>query len=169
MDKPVLVIGNKNYSSWSLRPWLLLKVNDVAFDEVRVALYQQGSKVAIQSHAPAGGAPYGKVPILRDGATTVWDSLAICEYAAERWPSIRGWPVDLAQRAHARAISAEMHSGFATLRSEMPMNCPTVTPSTPAAPPFSLTFNHALHTSFFGMSCDLPCNFGSLMRFLPHG
>ena len=123
MDKPVLVIGNKNYSSWSLRPWLLLKVNDVAFDEVRVALYQQGSKVAIQSHAPAGGAHYGKVPILRDGATTVWDSLAICEYAAERWPSIRGWPLDLAQRAHARAISAEMHSGFATLRSEMPMNC----------------------------------------------
>lgn len=123
MDKPVLVIGNKNYSSWSLRPWLLLKANDIAFDEVCVPLYQQDSKVAIQSHTPAGRAPYGKVPILRDGGTTVWDSLAICEYAAERWPSIRGWPADLAQRAHARAISAEMHSGFATLRSEMPMNC----------------------------------------------
>ncbi len=123
MDTPVLVIGNKNYSSWSLRPWLLLKTNDIAFDEMRVPLYQQGSKVAIQSHAPAGRAPYGKVPILRDGAITVWDSLAICEYASERWPSMRGWPAELAHRAHARAISAEMHSGFATLRNEMPMNC----------------------------------------------
>ena len=123
MGNPVLVIGNKNYSSWSLRPWLLLKVNGIAFDEVRVPLYQQDSKVAIQAHAPAGRAPYGKVPILHDGATTVWDSLAICEYAAERWPSVHGWPADAARRAHARAISAEMHSGFATLRSEMPMNC----------------------------------------------
>jgi len=123
MRNPVLVIGNKNYSSWSLRPWLLLKANSIAFDEVRVPLYQQGSKVAIQAHAPAGRAQYGKVPILHDGATTVWDSLAICEYAAERWSSIHGWPADPVRRAHARAISAEMHSGFATLRSEMPMNC----------------------------------------------
>ena len=74
------------------------------------------------THA-GGSRALRKGPILRDGGTTVWDSLAICEYAAERWPSIRGWPADLAQRAHARAISAEMHSGFATLRSEMPMNC----------------------------------------------
>lgn len=123
MSNPVLVIGNKNYSSWSLRPWILLATNGVAFDEVRVPLYQQGSKAAIQAHAPAGRMPYGKVPILHDGATTVWDSLAICEYAAERWPSMRGWPADAAQRARARSISAEMHSGFATLRGEMPMNC----------------------------------------------
>lgn len=123
MGNPVLVIGNKNYSSWSLRPWLLLMTNGIAFDEVRVPLYQQGSKVAIQSHAPPGRAPYGKVPILQDGSTTVWDSLAICEYAAERWPQLRGWPTFPATRAVARAISAEMHSGFGTLRSEMPMNC----------------------------------------------
>lgn len=123
MGNPVLVIGNKNYSSWSLRPWVLLETNGIAFDEVCVPLYQQGSKVAIQAHAPAGRTPYGKVPILRDGATIVWDSLAICEYAAERWPSVHGWPADLALRAHARSISAEMHAGFATLRSEMPMNC----------------------------------------------
>jgi glutathione S-transferase len=123
MGNPVLVIGNKNYSSWSLRPWILLSTHGIAFDEVCVPLYQQGSKVAIQAHAPAGRTPYGKVPILRDGATTVWDSLAICEYAAERWPSIHGWPADITRRAHARAISAEMHAGFATLRSEMPMNC----------------------------------------------
>lgn len=123
MGNPVLVIGNKNYSSWSLRPWILLATNGIAFDEECVPLYQQGSKVAIQAHAPRGRTPYGKVPILHDGATTVWDSLAICEYAAERWPSIHGWPADVAPRAHARSISAEMHSGFTTLRGEMPMNC----------------------------------------------
>src|SRR5262245_53480759 len=74
MARPVLVIGNKNYSSWSLRPWLLLKVKSIAFDEVRVPLYQQHSKAAIRAHAPAGAAQYGKVPILRDGDVTVWDS-----------------------------------------------------------------------------------------------
>jgi glutathione S-transferase len=123
MANPALIIGNKNYSSWSLRPWLLMKAKGIAFDEVLVPLYQQDSKVAIQAHAPDGRARYGKVPILRDGATTVWDSLAICEYVAERWPHTQCWPHDLATRAHARSISAEMHSGFGTLRSEMPMNC----------------------------------------------
>jgi glutathione S-transferase len=130
----VLVIGNKNYSSWSLRPWLLMKVKDVAFDEARVALYQQHSKAAIEGHAPSGRARYSKVPILRDGAITVWDSLAICEYVADRWPDRGCWPDDLAARAHARAISAEMHAGFATLRGEMPMNCrraPGVVPRGP--------------------------------------
>ena len=123
MDNPVLVIGNKNYSSWSLRPWLLLKTCGIAFHEIRIQLYQQHSKAAIHLHAPAGRAPYGKVPILHDGDVWVWDSLAICEYVAERWPDKAGWPKDLATRARARAISAEMHSGFGTLRSEMPMNC----------------------------------------------
>ena len=123
MSTPALIIGNKNYSSWSLRPWLLLKANGIAFDEVRVPLYQQASKAAIQSHTPAGRARYGKVPVLHDGSITVWDSLAICEYAAERWPAICGWPHDVALRARARSISAEMHAGFGTLRSEMPMNC----------------------------------------------
>jgi glutathione S-transferase len=123
MDNPVLVIGNKNYSSWSLRPWLLLKTNGIAFHEIRIQLYQQHSKVAIHSHAPAGRVPYGKVPILHDGDIQVWDSLAICEYVAERWPAVGCWPKDRAARARARAISAEMHAGFGTLRSEMPMNC----------------------------------------------
>jgi glutathione S-transferase len=123
MSRPVLVIGNKNYSSWSLRPWLLLKTKGIAFDEVRVPLYQRQSKAAIQAHAPAGRAQYGKVPILKDGDLTVWDSLAICEYVAERFPDRACWPEDPRDRAGARAISAEMHAGFRTLRTQMPMNC----------------------------------------------
>lgn len=123
LGNPVLIIGNKNYSSWSLRPWLLMKVAGIAFDEIRIALYQQHSTAAIQSHAPAGRARYRKVPILQDGALQVWDSLAICEYVAERWPESKGWPTDRAARAHARSVSAEMHSGFQTLRTQMPMNC----------------------------------------------
>ena len=123
MSRPVLIIGNKNYSSWSLRPWLLLKMKRIAFDEVRIPLYQQHSKVAIQSYAPPGNARYAKVPILHDGHIRIWDSLAICEYAAERWPETHCWPADRVERARARAVSAEMHSGFRTLRSEMPMNC----------------------------------------------
>jgi glutathione S-transferase len=123
MGNPVLIIGNKNYSSWSLRPWLLMKAAGIAFDEVRIALYQQHSTAAIQSHAPAGRARYRKVPILHDGALQVWDSLAICEYVAERWPESHGWPTDRAARARARSVSAEMHSGFQTLRARMPMNC----------------------------------------------
>src|SRR5262249_55925129 len=112
MARPLLVIGNKNYSSWSLRPWLLLKVKNIAFDEIRVPLYQQHSKAAIYAHAPAGQAPYGKVPILHDGDLTIWDSLSICEYAAERHRDARCWPHDARDRARARSISAEMHAGF---------------------------------------------------------
>jgi glutathione S-transferase len=123
MARPVLVIGNKNYSSWSLRPWLLLSVKGIAFDEVRVPLYQQQSKAAIQTHAPAGRAQYGKVPMLKDGDLTVWDSLAICEYVAERFPALHCWPTDTRDRARARSVSAEMHAGFRTLRNQMPMNC----------------------------------------------
>jgi len=129
---PVLIIGNKNYSSWSLRPWLLMKVNGIVFDEVKVALYQQHSKAAIHAHAPGGLTPYGKVPILHDGDVRIWDSLAICEYVAERWPHTSGWPDDRVSRAVARAVSAEMHAGFGTLRSELPMNCRR---SGPAAAP----------------------------------
>ena len=123
VSEPALIIGNKNYSSWSLRPWLLMKVNGIVFDEVKIPLYQQHSKAAIQGHAPAGRSPYGKVPILHDGDVTVWDSLAICEYVAERWPHTNGWPDDRVSRAVARSASAEMHAGFGTLRSELPMNC----------------------------------------------
>jgi glutathione S-transferase len=111
----LLVIGNKNYSSWSLRPWLAMKVLGLAFDEVRIPLYREGSKEQILRYSPAG-----RVPILRDGETMVWDSLAILEYLAEKYPNL--WPSEPAQRAKARAVSAEMHSGFAALREHMSMN-----------------------------------------------
>ena len=111
----LLVIGNKNYSSWSLRPWLAMKELGLAFDEVRIPLYRPGSKEEILRYSPAG-----RVPILRDGDTVVWDSLAILEYLAERHPRL--WPGDAAQRAKARAVCAEMHSGFTALRQHMSMN-----------------------------------------------
>lgn len=112
-----LVIGNKNYSSWSLRPWLAMKVAGIAFEEERIPLYQPESKARILAHNPAG-----KVPCLVDAARgiTVWDSLAILEYLAESHPQL--WPADPAARAMARSVSAEMHSGFAQLRTHMSMN-----------------------------------------------
>ena len=118
MPSYTLVIGNKNYSSWSLRPWLLMKQSGLAFEEVRVPLYVAGSKETLRTYGPSG-----KVPVLLDGAVTVWDSLAISEYLAERHPERQFWPADSAQRAVARSICAEMHSGFAPLRANMTMNC----------------------------------------------
>jgi glutathione S-transferase len=113
-----LVIGNKNYSSWSMRPWLALRANNIAFEEIFIPLYTgDADKKRILSFAGSG-----KVPALVDGDVTVWDSLAIIEYLAERFPEMRLWPEDRAQRAHARSISAEMHSGFAALRNECGMN-----------------------------------------------
>jgi glutathione S-transferase len=113
-----LVIGNKNYSSWSMRPWLALRTNDIAFEEVFIPLYTgEADKQRILDVTPSG-----KVPALVDGDITVWDSLAIIEYAAERFPEARLWPEDRAARAHARSISAEMHSGFVALRGECGMN-----------------------------------------------
>ncbi|WP_161973676.1 glutathione S-transferase family protein [Hwanghaeella grinnelliae] len=115
MSTPTLVIGNKNYSSWSLRPWLALRKAGIAFDEVKVFLDKPDTKKRILEHTPAG-----KVPALVTGGQTVWDSLAICEWAAEQVPAL--WPRDAADRAHARSISAEMHSGFMALRAALPMN-----------------------------------------------
>ena len=103
-----LVIGNKNYSSWSMRPWLALRANNIAFEEVFIPLYTgDADKNGILSFSRSG-----KVPVLIDGDVTVWDSLAIIEYVAERFPQAGLWPEDRAARAHARSISAEMHSGF---------------------------------------------------------
>jgi glutathione S-transferase len=113
-----LVIGNKNYSSWSMRPWLALRANDIAFEEVFIPLYTgDADKQRILSFSRAG-----KVPTLIDGDVAVWDSLAIIEYLAERFPEAKLWPEDRAGRAYARSISAEMHSGFMALRNECPMN-----------------------------------------------
>ena len=113
-----LVIGNKNYSSWSMRPWVALKAAGIPFEEVRIPLYTGAAdKQRILDVTPAG-----KVPALVDDDITVWDSLAIIEYVAERFPHAGLWPEDRAGRAHARSISAEMHSGFAALRNECGMN-----------------------------------------------
>jgi glutathione S-transferase len=120
MSALTLYIGNKNYSSWSLRPWLLLRVGGIAFDEVRIPLYEQHSKASILQHSPSG-----RVPALRDDAMdlTVWDSLAICEYLADKFPGLNLWPQPAVARAVARSISAEMHAGFTALRTHMSMNC----------------------------------------------
>ncbi len=117
-----LVIGNKNYSSWSLRAWLLLTEAQVPFEEVVLPLFSQTFDAEIGSYTPTG-----RVPVLvdaEDGAEPlhVWDTLAIAEYVAERFPDRALWPVDRAARARARSICAEMHSGFSSLRNAMPMN-----------------------------------------------
>jgi glutathione S-transferase len=117
MALPTLVIGNKNYSSWSLRPWLLLRHFGVEFEERRLLLDTPGFQ-----HEVGLWSPTARVPVLVDDGLTVWDSLAICEYANERWLDGKGWPQDRAARAQARAAAAEMHSGFTALRTQLPMN-----------------------------------------------
>lgn len=112
-----LIIGNKNYSSWSLRPWLAMKVAGIAFEETLLPLNAPDFKARLAS---LGGA--GKVPLLIDGETRIWESLAILEYLAEKFPGAGLWPKEAAVRAHARAIASEMHSGFSSLRSQLPMN-----------------------------------------------
>ncbi len=118
---PQLYIGNKNYSSWSLRPWLLMRQCGIAFDEVQVRFdsFAPDSKF---KQALAGTSPTGKVPVLVDGALVVWDTLAIVETLAEQHPDKGVWPRDAAARAQARSVCAEMHSGFGALRSACPMN-----------------------------------------------
>jgi glutathione S-transferase len=113
-----LVIGNKNYSSWSMRPWLALRASHIPFEEVFIPLYTGDAdkqRILAFTHS-------GKVPALIDGDVTIWDSLSIIEYLAERFPEKQLWPEDRTRRAHARSISAEMHSGFVALRSECGMN-----------------------------------------------
>jgi glutathione S-transferase len=112
-----LIIGNKNYSSWSMRPWIAMKAAGIAFDETLIPIYVAGSKEKILAFSPAG-----KVPILIDGDVHVWESLAILDYLAERFPQSRLWPADPAARALARAVAAEMHAGFVPLRRHCPMN-----------------------------------------------
>ena len=113
-----LVIGNKNYSSWSMRPWVLMKQLGIPFDEIKLRFdFTEGSafRQAVARHSPAG-----QVPVLLDSGLAVWDTLAITEYLAERHPGV--WPADALHRAHARSLAAEMHAGFGALRSHCPMN-----------------------------------------------
>ncbi|MEX0739037.1 MAG: glutathione S-transferase family protein [Pseudohongiella sp.] len=113
-----LVIGNKNYSSWSLRSWLLLSHHELPFEEVRIPLDQDDTYTTLAKYTEAG-----KVPVLQDGNLTVWDSLAICEYISEQYLEGRGWPSSVRARAEARSCSAEMHSSFPAIRGQLPMNC----------------------------------------------
>jgi glutathione S-transferase len=116
-EKMSLVIGDKALSSWSLRPWLVMKVSKIAFREEQIRLRRPDTGAEIARHSPSG-----RVPVLKHGALTVWDSLAICEYLAELAPEARLWPKDPGARASARAVSAEMHAGFHALRNEFPMD-----------------------------------------------
>jgi len=112
-----LIIGNKNYSSWSFRPWLAMKVAGIPFEEEVISLDAKDFKTRVKQVSGTG-----KVPGLVDGTVHVWESLAILEYLAEKFPAARLWPSDAAARAHARAVSAEMHAGFVPLRRHLPMN-----------------------------------------------
>ncbi len=113
-----LVIGNKNYSSWSLRAWLLLRQAGIAFEEIRLPLDTPEFSARIGSYSPTG-----RVPVLLTELGPVWDTLAIAEYLAESFPDRQLWPADRKLRATARSLSAEMHSGFPLIRSLLPMNC----------------------------------------------
>lgn len=134
-----LYLGNKNYSSWSLRPWLVLKRTTVAFDEVVIPLYQPSSRETVLKYSPSG-----KLPALRHGDVTIWDSLAICEYLAESFPNFELWPKEGAARALARAVSAEMHSGFPALRAQLPMNIRSSFPGRDVTPEAQTDINRIM-------------------------
>ena len=114
---PTLVIANKAYSSWSLRPWLLMRAFEIPFNEIVIPLHQPATAAAIARSSPAG-----KLPVLIDGPVTLWESLAIIEHLAERHRDMPIWPADPSARALARSLSAEMHAGFVALRRGLPMN-----------------------------------------------
>lgn len=112
-----LILGNKNYSSWSLRPWIAMRVAGLTFDEKVIPLYEPGSREQVLRYSPTG-----KVPVLIDGDHRIWESLAILEHVAERFPDAGVWPAEPAARSHARVVSSEMHAGFQALRRNCPMN-----------------------------------------------
>jgi glutathione S-transferase len=112
-----LILGNKNYSSWSLRPWIAMRHAGLDFTDKVIPLYEPGSAEKVRKYSPTG-----KVPVLIDGDTVIWESLAILDHLAEKFPKAQLWPSDPKARAHARAVSAEMHAGFAPLRRHCPMN-----------------------------------------------
>jgi glutathione S-transferase len=118
MTQLTLVIGNKNYCSWPLRPWLAMKQFGIEFHEVRIPICTPDSEQLIRQYSPTG-----KRPVLIEDELAIWDSLSICEYLVERFPHFHWWPQDRKARAVARSISAEMHSGFSHLRQQMPLNC----------------------------------------------
>jgi glutathione S-transferase len=125
-----LVIGTRKWSSWSMRPWLAMTRAGLAFEDILVALRQLDTAQALESYSPSG-----QCPVLIDGDLTLWDSLAICEYVADRFPEAGLWPADIGVRALARAACAQMHAGFKSLRGECPMDL--------AAPPQTMDLTEA--------------------------
>lgn len=118
-----LVIGDRRYSSWSLRPWLVMQTAGIGFNESHIKLRQPDTAAQALRHSPSG-----KVPLLKHGDRRVWDSLAICEYLADLFPGKKLWPEDASLRAEARSIAAEMHSGFMDMRRELSMDCAETLP-----------------------------------------
>ncbi len=148
-----LLIGNKNYSSWSLRPWIAMKALGIPFEEEVIFLDKPDTQEKIRRHNPAG-----RVPCLIDGELVVWESLAILEYLAERHPAL--WPAERAQRARARSVAAEMHSGFPALRNAMSMNVRKRFPGKGRSPEvdaeiqrISQIFDSSLKPFLFGAFC----------------
>ena len=131
-----IYLGNKNYSSWSLRPWLVLKAAGLDFDEVVIPLDTPGTKAEILRHSPSG-----RVPVLHHGDWIIWDGLAIAEYLAELVPERQLWPVDPVARALARSISAEMHSDFNAFRDHCPMNIRSSFPNRGVTPEVLVDIN----------------------------
>lgn len=134
-----IYLGNKNYSSWSMRPWMALKHTGVPFDEVVIPLFEPGSRETILKYSPSG-----RVPALQHGATAVWESLAICEYLAEAFPAAALWPQDAAARTVARSVSTEMHGGFAALRQNLPMNVRSSFPGRDIGPEVQADINRIM-------------------------
>ena len=124
-----LYIGNKNYSSWSMRPWVLMRAFDIPFDEVMVRFDDFEAASSSFKRRVAEVSPTGRVPVLVDDGFAVWDTLAIAEYLAERFPQHALWPRDARQRARARSVCAEMHSGFSALRTHCPQNVEAALPA----------------------------------------
>lgn len=118
MNNLTLIFGNKNYSSWSLRPWVFLKHYDISFKEKRIALFTETTNKELEQYNSDF-----KVPVLKDDDLIIWDSLSILEYVSEKYLHSNGWPQDEKARAVARSVSAEMHSSFIHVRNELPMNC----------------------------------------------
>src|SRR5579872_5381652 len=136
MSRFTIYIGNKNYSSWSLRGWLMLKLAGAEFAEVLIPLDQPNTRAEMLRHSPSG-----RVPALHHGDMVVWESLAIGEYLAELFPDRRLWPEDRAARAHARSVCAEMHAGFANLRAHLPMNLRSSFPNRGVTPDVQAEIN----------------------------
>lgn len=159
MAPPTLVIGTPNLSSWSLRPWLLMRQLDIPFREVVVALDRPTTRAAILAHSPAA-----RVPVLKDEALAIWDSLAIIEYLAERHREAGIWPEARADRAQARSLAAEMHSGFASLREELAFDLTARLPgrsfSAPAAADIA-RITACWETALAGRGNDGPFLFGA--------